>query len=115
MSENEDVIQQQTDNYVKANSVPILQNNKAILDIMTHLNTKLSDWEVIDNGYTVYYYQIGEKSGMLWKELAFNINNSSVFEHFDGLYGMMYYLLSHNYIDCIIQEYEKVKQQKINI
>lgn len=115
MSENEDIIQQQTDNYVKASSVPILQNNKAVLDIMTHLNTKLSDWEVIDNGYTVYYYQIGEKSGMLWKELAFNINNSSIFEHFDGLYGMMYYLLSQNYIDCIIQEYEKIKQQKANI
>lgn len=113
---NEDIVSSQdNNNYINANTVPILADNKGILDIVTHLGTKLSDWEVVENGYTIYYYNCGENTGRLWSELASKAMGASTFEHFDGLYGMMYYILKNSYAARSMQEYESAKQLKESI
>ena len=70
---------------------------------------------MVENGYTIYYYNCGEKSGMLWSELASEAMGTSTFEHFDGLYGMMYYILKNSYAARSMQEYESAKQLKESI
>lgn len=113
---NEDIVSSQdNNNYINAATVPILADNKGILDIVTHLGTKLSDWEVVENGYTIYYYNCGENTGRLWSELASKAMGASTFEHFDGLYGMMYYILKNSYAARSMQEYESAKQLKESI
>lgn len=113
---NEDIVSSQdNNNYINAATVPILADNKGILDIVTHLGTKLSDWEVVENGYTIYYYNCGENTGMTWSELALEAMGASTFEHFDGLYGMMYYILKNSYAARSMQEYESAKQLKESI
>ena len=113
---NEDIVSSQdNNNYINAATVPILADNKGILDIVTHLGTKLSDWEVVENGYTIYYYNCGENTGRTWSELALKAMGASTFEHFDGLYGMMYYILKNSYAARSMQEYESAKQLKESI
>lgn len=113
---NEEILAEQEKlNNIPANNIPILVNNKAITDIMTHLNTELSDWEVSENGYTVYYYESGEKTGMLWSTLVNEAIPSATLDHLDGLYGMMFYLLKNNYVTNNLLQYEGIKEQKENL
>lgn len=116
LNDNESIIaQQESANNIKANTVSILVDNQFISDIMNHLNTNLSDWEVSENGYMIYYYQSGEKTGMLWSDLISEKVPSMTLDRVDGLYGMMFYLLKNNYTTNSLSEYESIKKQKETI
>ena len=107
--------EQHTTNYIAAESVTVLKDNPGVLDIIKHLNTTLSDWYVVENGNTVYYYNCGENTGLEWKDVANEVMDVSVFEQLDGIYGMIFFILKNGYSDCGMLEYEQTKKTKIQI
>lgn len=100
------------DEYISADAVEIL-HNEAISQILKDCGSTLSDWYVIENGYTVYYYTVG--GGMLWSDLANAKCGASSFDNLNGLYGMMYYLLTHNYTLRDMSTYTELKAKKERI
>ena len=56
-------------NYTRATDIELLDTlfneQTGLNDVMQTLNTKLSDWYVIENGLTVYYYNSNNSTGML--------------------------------------------------
>lgn len=110
--DNELFINNQEENEVRADSIPLITNNPGILSIIDHLGTTLSNWTVIQSGYRIYYYQNGDDTGMLWSNLANEVLQLSEFEQLDGLYGMMFNILKNKYSNRNISEYENIKQER---
>lgn len=110
--DNELFINNQEENEVRADSIPLITNNPGILSIINHLGTTLSNWTVIQSGYRIYYYQNGDNTGMLWSNLANEVLQLSEFEQLDGLYGMMFNILKNKYSNRNISEYENIKQER---
>lgn len=111
---NQQVIaQQQNSNYIKADKIDLINHNKGLIDIMDTLNTKLSDWEVLKNGYTVYYYKVG--GGTLWSKMAQDYLLTSDYDKMTGTYGVIFYKLKNVYKNNPVTEYTKVKEEKERI
>ena len=110
--DNELFINNQEENEMRADSIPLITNNPGILSIINHLGTTLSNWTVIQSGYRIYYYQNGDNTGMLWSNLANEVLQLSEFEQLDGLYGMMFNILKNKYSNRNISEYESIKQER---
>ena len=111
---NQQVIaQQQNSNYIKADKIDLINHNKGLIDIMDTLNTKLSDWEVLENGYTVYYYKVG--GGTLWSKMAQDYLLTSDYDKMTGTYGVIFYKLKNVYKNNPVTEYTKVKEEKERI
>ena len=61
---NENVLaEHEESNYINPAVTPLIVNNRAIQDVMSHLGSSLDKWRVIKNGYMTYYYAVG--GGML--------------------------------------------------
>ena len=99
--------------YILAKDCEFLNTNPGILSICGHLGVSLDNWSVVKNGYTVYYFSTG--GGTEWKDLVRNTMGYGGYELFDGLYGMMFYLIKNNYTNRTLTSYENVKKQKTNI
>ena len=111
---NQQVIaQQQNSNYIRADKINLINHNKGLIDIMDTLNTKLSDWEVLENGYTVYYYKVG--GGTLWSKMAQDYLLTSDYDKMTGTYGVIFYKLKNVYKNNPVTEYTKVKEEKERI
>ena len=113
IAESEELRKQDNNNYIIADKIPVL-NNKGVIDVLNHFGTNLSDWEVVENGYTIYYYNVNDSSGTTWSELTKKVGSYS-FDYFDGLYGMAYRIFSSRYSDRSIRDYEEALEQKRNI
>lgn len=113
IAESEELRKQDNNNYISADKIPVL-NNKGVIDVLNHFGTSLSDWEVVENGYTIYYYNVNDSSGTTWSELTKKVGSYS-FDYFDGLYGMAYRIFSSRYSDRSIRDYEEALEQKRNI
>lgn len=113
IAEDKAIIAQDNNNYISAEKVPVL-HNKAVEDVLNHFNSNLSDWEVVENGYTIYYYNIGDSTGTTWSELTRKLGSYS-FDYFDGLYGMAYRIFNSKYTNRAVKDYEEAMELKRNI
>ena len=102
-------------NYTRATDIELLDilfnEQTGLNDVMQTLNTKLSDWYVIENGLTVYYYNSNNSTGMLWSNLANELNSSCHYDKHTGLYGMAWYILYNYYTKREIEEYINAKEE----
>lgn len=113
-NDNQKIIQEQlNNNYVRANSIELIENNSGILSVMDTLQTNLADWEVLENGYTVYYNKVS--GGTLWKKFTQQYLTTSEYDKMIGTYGIIFYKLKNVYTDNPLTDYQKVKEEKNRI
>lgn len=93
-------------------SLPSITNNEALNQIINHLNQTFNNWNVVENGKTVYYIRDG--GGTTWNEFAYESTKGTAgeFSHFGGLYDMMFYIITHAYTDRSFSEYQKAKEDQ---
>ena len=80
---------------------------------MDTLQTSLADWEVLENGYTVYYNKVS--GGTLWKKFTQQYLTTSEYDKMIGTYGIIFYKLKNVYTNNPLTDYKRVKEEKNRI